>query len=115
MTVKEELTLLTKGYSRAEIKEMKEREKIEAGETPAEEPKVEEPKVEEPEVEEPEVEEPKVENVSRETLEKDNRIKELETQLAKAQEENIHRDNSGDVDTRSDFDKCVDIFKNAIN
>ena len=96
MTVKDELTLLTKGYSRAEIKEMKEREKIENGECQDEPEKKDEP-----------------ENVSRETLEKDNRIKELETQLEKAQEENIHRDNSGDIDTRSDFDKCVDIFKGS--
>lgn len=115
MTVKDELMLLAKGYSRNDIKEMKEREALET--TPAEEPeKVVEPeKTEEvEEVVKPEkVEED--ENVSRETLEKDNRIKELETQLAKVQEENVHRDNSGEVDSRTDFEKCVDIFRNAIN
>ena len=106
MTVKDELILISKGYSRAEIKEMKEREKAE---------------VEEPEKEEPE-------NVSRETSKKGNptpdemedagaealhKIKELEAQLAKAQENNTHRDNSGEVDNRSDFQKCVDIFKDS--
>ena len=116
MTVKDELILISKGYSRAEIKEMKEREKTE----------VEEPEKEEPEKEEPEKEEP--ENVSRETSKKGNptpdemedagaealhKIKELEAQLAKAQEDNTHRDNSGEVDNRSDFQKCVDIFKDS--
>ena len=109
MTVLDELTLIRKGYSRDEIKEMKEREKTEAGET---EKKEEPEKKDDPE------------NVSRETSKKDEpdkkdesdkdaKIKELETQLLKAQEENIHRDSSGEVDNRSDFDKCVDIFKNS--
>ena len=121
MTVKDELILISKGYSRAEIKEMKEREKAEV-----EEPEKDEPEKEEPEKEEPEKEEPK--KVSRETSKKGNptpdemedagaealhKIKELEAQLAKAQEDNIHRDNSGEVDNRSDFQKCVDIFKDS--
>ena len=113
MTVKDELVLISKGYSRAEIKEMKEREKLEAEPEPKiEEPKIEEPKVEEPKIEEVKVEEPKVEEVNNQ----DDILKEnesLKAQLSKMQEENAHRDNSVNVDTRSDFEKGVEIFKNA--
>ena len=121
MTVLDELTLIRKGYSRDEIKEMKEREKTEAGET---EKKEEPEKKDDPEKKEEPEKKDDPENVSRETSKKDEpdkkdesdkdaKIKELETQLLKAQEENIHRDSSGEVDNRSDFDKCVDIFKNS--
>ena len=106
MTVKEEIQLRLSGVTSAEIKDLKEREKLEQN-PPADEPKNDPPADEtknEPET------------VSRETLE-DAKLKEeneqLKTQLAKLQEENTHRDNSGEVDNRDDFTKCVDIFKNA--
>lgn len=120
MTVKEEIQLRLSGVTSAEIKDLKEREKLEKEETPAGEPeKKEEPPKEtagEPEKKEEPVRENPAgdsENVSRETSEKDEKIKELEAQLSRLQEDNAHRDHSGNEDTRSDFEKCVDIFKNA--
>ena len=106
MTVKEEIQLRLSGVTSAEIKDLKEREKLEQN-PPADEPK-----------NDPPADDPKKEpdNVSRETLD-DTKLKEeneqLKAQLAKLQEENAHRDNSGEVDDRSDFAKCVDIFKDA--
>ena len=115
MTVKEEIQLRLSGVTSAEIKDLKEREKLEQN-PPADEPK-NDPPADEPKNDPPADEtknEP--ENVSRETSE-DTKLKEeneqLKTQLAKLQEENTHRDNSGEVDNRDDFTKCVDIFKNA--
>ena len=98
MTVKEEIQLRLSGVTSAEIKDLKEREKLEKGEPPKDEP-------------------PKDNDVSRETLEELKKLeeekKQLETQLAKMQEENSHRDLSKDGDNRSDFAKGVEIFKNA--
>ena len=102
MTVKEEIQLHLSGVTSAEIKDLKEREKLENN-----------PPAEEPPKEDPPKEDPPAENVSSETSEENERIKELETQLAKLQEENTHRDLSGEVDDRDDFAKGVDIFKNA--
>ena len=103
MTVKEEIQLRLSGVTSAEIKDLKEREKLEKGEPPKDEPPKDEP--------------PKDNDVSRETLEELKKLeeekKQLETQLAKMQEENSHRDLSKDEDIRSDFAKGVEIFKNA--
>ena len=124
MTVKEEIQLHLSGVTSAEIKDLKEREKLENN------PPAEEPPKKDPPAEVPPKEDPPAENVSRETSEEkerikeletqlaklqeeNERIKELETQLAKLQEENTHRDLSGEVDDRDDFAKGVDIFKNA--
>jgi len=115
MTVKEEIQLRLSGVTSAEIKDLKEREKLEQN-PPADEPK-NDPPADEPK-NDPPADDPKKEpdNVSRETLD-DTKLKEeneqLKAQLAKLQEENAHRDNSGEVDDRSDFAKCVDIFKDA--
>ena len=100
MTVKEEIQLRLSGVTSAEIKDMKEREKLENN-PPADDPK----------------DNPPADNVSRETLERlealEDEKKKLEAQLSKLQEENTHRDLSGNEDQRSDFDKCVDIFKGS--
>ena len=92
MTVKEQLMLLTKGYSKAEIDVLKEAEKLE-NQPPENEPK-DEPK------DEPE-EDPR-----------DNKIKEMEEEIKRLQSDNAHRDISGgDKDTRTDFEKGVEIFR----
>ena len=109
MTVKEEIQLRLSGVTSAEIKDMKEREKLENN-PPADDPK-DNPPADDPK------DNPPADNVSRETLERlealEDEKKKLEAQLSKLQEENTHRDLSGNEDQRSDFDKCVDIFKGS--
>lgn len=109
MTVKEQLMLLTKGYTKAEIDALKEVEKLEK-EEPNEEPK-EEPK-DEPK-EEPKKEpneEPKEETKDDP---RDDKIKELEEEIKRLQSENVNKDVSGNnrKDTHSLFEQGVDIFK----
>ena len=89
MTVKEQLMLLTKGYTKSEIDAMKEAEKLE-NQPPKDEPK-DEPK-----------EDPR-----------DNKIKEMEEEIKRLQSENVNKDVSGNnkTDTRSLFEQGVDIFK----
>ena len=84
MTVKEQLMLISKGYTRDEINAMKEAEKLEN--QPKEEPK----------------EDPR-----------DDKIKEMQEEIKRLQSENVNRDNSGNNknDTRSLFEQGVDIFK----
>ena len=113
MTVKEQLMLLTKGYSKSEIDALKEAEKLENQSTkdePKEEPKDEpkdEPK-EEPK-DEPK-EEPKYEPPAEDP--RDNKIKEMEEEIKRLQSDNAHRDISGgDKDNRTDFEKGVEIFR----
>lgn len=109
MTVKEQLMLITKGYSKSEIDAMKEAEKLE-NQPPKDEPK-DEPK-EEPK-EEPK-DEPK-EDPKDEPKEdpRDNKIKEMEEEIKRLQSENVNKDISGNnkTDTRSLFEQGVDIFK----
>ena len=109
MTVKEQLMLLTKGYTKTEIDALKEAEKLE-NQPPKDEPKDEpkdkpkdEPKVEPKE--EPK-EEPKVDP-------RDDKIKEMEEEIKRLQSENVNKDVSGNnkTDTRSLFEQGVDIFK----
>ena len=100
MTVKEQLMLLTKGYSKSEIDALKEVEKLE-NQPPKEEPPKEEQPKEEPPKEEPPAEDPR-----------DNKIKEMEEEIKRLQSDNAHRDISGsDKDTRTDFEKGVEIFR----
>ena len=89
MTVKEQLMLLTKGYTKAEIDALKEAEKLE-NQPPKDEPK-----------DEP-TEDPR-----------DSKIKELEEDIKRLQSENVNKDVSGNnkTDTRSLFEQGVDIFK----
>ena len=96
MTVKEQLMLISKGYSREEINAMKEAEKLE-NQPPKEEPPKEEPPKEEPPKEDP----------------RDDKIKEMQEEIKRLQTENVNRDNSGNnkKDTRSLFEQGVDIFK----
>ena len=115
MTVKEQLMLISKGYTREEINAMKEAEKLEN--QPKEEPKLEpkeEPKVEPKEEpkEEPPKEEPPKEEPPKEDP-RDDKIKEMEEEIKRLQTENVNRDNSGNnkTDTRSLFEQGVDIFK----
>ena len=86
MTVKEQLMLISKGYSREEINAMKEAEKLE-NQPPKEEPPKEDPR--------------------------DDKIKEMQEEIKRLQTENVNRDNSGNnkKDTRSLFEQGVDIFK----
>ena len=101
MTVKEQLMLLTKGYSKSEIDALKEAEKLE-NQSPKDEPK-EEPK------DEPK-EEPKYEPPAEDP--RDNKIKEMEEEIKRLQSDNAHRDISGgDKDNRTDFEKGVEIFR----
>ena len=88
MTVKEQLMLLTKGYSKSEIDAMKEAEKLEN--QPKDEPK-DEPK-----------DDPR-----------DKKIKEMEEEIKRLQSDNVNKDVSGNnkTDTRSLFEQGVDIFK----
>ena len=106
MTVKEQLMLLTKGYTKSEIDALKEAEKLE-NQLPKDEPK-DEPK------EEPK-EEPKKEEHKEESKEdpRDNKIKEMEEEIKRLQSENVNKDVSGNnkTDTRSLFEQGVDIFK----
>lgn len=105
MTVKEQLMLLTKGYSKAEIDALKEAEKLE-NQPPKEEPSKEEPPKEEPPKEEPPKEEPPAEDP------RDSKIKEMEEEIKRLQSENVHKDVSGgNKDTRTDFEKGVEIFR----
>ena len=101
MTVKEQLMLLTKGYTKAEIDALKEAEKLENQPPKEESPKEELPK-EEPPKEEPPKDDPR-----------DSKIKEMENEIKRLQTENVNRDNSGNnkKDTRSLFEQGVDIFK----
>ena len=116
MTVKEQLMLISKGYSRDEINAMKEAEKLE-NQPPKEEPPKEEPPKEEPPKEEPPKEElPKEEPHKKEPpMEdpRDDKIKEMQEEIKRLQTENVNRDNSGNnkKDTRSLFEQGVDIFK----
>ena len=91
MTVKEQLMLISKGYTREEINAMKEAEKIE-NQPPKEEPPKEEPPKDDP---------------------RDDKIKEMQEEIKRLQTENVNRDNSGNnkKDTRSLFEQGVDIFK----
>ena len=111
MTVKEQLMLLTKGYSKAEIDAMKEVEKLE-NQPPKEEPPKEEPPKEVPSKEEPPKEEPPKEEPPKDDP-RDSKIKEMEDEIKRLQSENVNRDNSGNniKDTRSLFEQGVDIFK----
>ena len=86
MTVKEQLMLLTNGYSKSEIDAMKEAEKLE-NQPPKEEPPKEDPR--------------------------DNKIKEMEEEIKRLQSENVNKDVSVNkkTDTRSLFEQGVDIFK----
>ena len=90
MTVKEQLMLLTKGYTKAEIDTLKEAEKLE-NQPPKDDPK-EEPKKDDP---------------------RDDKIKEMEEEIKRLQAENVNKDVSGNnkTDTRSLFEQGVDIFK----
>ena len=101
MTVKEQLMLLTKGYTKAEIDALKEAEKLE-NQPPKEEPPKEEPSKEEPQKEEPPKEDPR-----------DSKIKEMENEIKRLQTENVNKDVSGNnkKDTRTLFEQGVDIFK----
>ena len=89
MTVKEQLMLLTKGYTKTEIDALKEAEKLEN------QPHKDEPK-----------DEPKDDP-------RDNKIKEMEEEIKRLQTENVNKDVSGNnkKDTRSLFEQGVDIFK----
>ena len=110
MTVKEQLMLLTKGYSKSEIDALKEVEKLE-NQPPKEEPPKEEPPKEEQPKEEPPKEEPPKEEPPAEDP-RDNKIKEMEEEIKRLQSDNAHRDISGsDKDTRTDFEKGVEIFR----
>ena len=99
MTVKEQLMLLTKGYTKAEIDTLKEAEKLE-NQPPKDDPK-EEPKKDDPK-EEPKKDDPR-----------DDKIKEMEEEIKRLQAENVNKDVSGNnkTDTRSLFEQGVDIFK----
>ena len=101
MTVKEQLMLLTKGYSKSEIDAMKEAEKLE-NQPPKEEPPKEELPKEEPPKEELPKDDPR-----------DNKIKEMEEEIKRLQSENVNKDVSvnNKSDTRSLFEQGVDIFK----
>ena len=108
MTVKEQLMLLTKGYTKAEIDTLKEAEKLEnqpPKDDPKEEPKKDDPK-EEPKKDDPK-EEPKKDDP------RDDKIKEMEEEIKRLQAENVNKDVSGNnkTDTRSLFEQGVDIFK----
>ena len=96
MTVKEQLMLISKGYTRDEINAMKEAEKLE-NQPPKEEPPKEEPPKEEPPKEDP----------------RDSKIKEMEEEIKRLQSDNVNKDVSGNnkTDTRSLFEQGVDIFK----
>ena len=107
MTVKEQLMLISKGYTREEINAMKEAEKLEKEEP---EKKEESEKKEEPEKKEgPE----KKEEPEKKDDPRDDKIKEMEEEIKRLQTENVNRDNSGNnkTDTRSLFEQGVDIFK----
>ena len=111
MTVKEQLMLISKGYTREEINAMKEAEKLE-NQPPKEEPPKEEPPKEEPPKEEPPKEEPPKDEPPKEDP-RDDKIKEMQEEIKRLQTENVNRDNSGNnkKDTRSLFEQGVDIFK----
>ena len=106
MTVKEQLMLLTKGYSKAEIDAMKEAENLENQPPKEEPPKEEQPKEEPPKEELPKEEPPKDDP-------RDSKIKEMEEEIKRLQSENVNKDVSGNnkTDTRSLFEQGVDIFK----
>ena len=111
MTVKEQLMLLTKGYSKAEIDALKEAEKME-NQPPNEEPPEEEPPEEEPHKEEPPNEEPHKEEPPEDDP-RNNKIKEMEEEIKRLQSDNVNKDVSGNnkTDTRSLFEQGVGIFK----
>ena len=111
MTVKDQLMLLKKGYSRDEINAMKEAEKLEN--EPKDEPK-DEPKVEPKEDPKDEPKnEPKDEPKDEPKEDpRDTKIKEMEEEIKRLQSDNVNRDVSGNnTDTRSLFEQGVDIFK----
>lgn len=117
MTVKEEISLRLSGVTSAEIKDLKEREKLEkeTGEVETENEAEEneaENKAEEKEAENKAEAEDEVKNKAKDT-EKEKEIEELKAQILKLQNDKSHADFSDNIDSRSDFDKCVDIFKNA--
>lgn len=120
MTVKEEISLRLSGVTSAEIKDLKEREKLEKenGEDDAKDEAKEKDEAKD-EAEEKAKDEAKdkkakdeAEDEAKDT-EKEKEIEELKAQILKLQNDKSHADFSDNVDNRSDFDKCVDIFKNA--
>ena len=111
MTVKEQLMLLTKGYSKAEIDAMKEAEKLENQPPKDEPPKNDPPKDEPPKNDPPKNDPPKDEPPKDDP--RDNKIKEMEEEIKRLQTENVNKDVSGNnkTDTCSLFEQGVDIFK----
>jgi len=115
MTVKEEIALRLKGVTSAEILDLKKREKLEL-EQPEEIPeeKPEETPEEKPEEKTEEVKQESV-NTEEEKDPRDDKIKELEKQIADLQKRNINKDVSKLKEEINPFDYGVNIVKAFLN